>query len=427
MMKRRVHLSNTKKLFDFSDHFTPNITVTDEVAPTEDLQVPFGDITVGSASDQSVTVANVGDVDLLIGTIALANSIVAPFSTMDDLCSGQTLAPAGNCTLTVRFSPTATGHYTDSFDIPSDDPDENPVTVSVNGTGTTIPVPDIIVTDGVAPVIDLQVPFGNVTVGNTLDKTVTIKNDGNANLIIGMIGQNTPLAAPFSILNDTCSGLILAQTETCTLDVRFLPDVTGTINDIFDIPSNDPDEKQVTVNVSGTGLSAVTNNPPSIPELVFPANGQTGLGPDVTLGWNNTTDPDGDSVNYNVNVCEDASFAGCDPIDVAKVETKAASYVGLGLGMGLILGVVMIGGFRGRRKAGLFIASMMAAGLLLVSCGGGGGDKTPSQNDGGGNPAADLTKTVTGLKPGTTYHWIVIVSDGLGGKTESESRRFTTQ
>jgi hypothetical protein len=78
-----------------------------------------------------VTVANSGDAALDIYTIATADPLAAPFSIALDGCSGQTLAPGGSCTLTVRFAPAGEGAFSDSFDIPSSDPDEGAVTYSL--------------------------------------------------------------------------------------------------------------------------------------------------------------------------------------------------------------------------------------------------------------------------------------------------------
>jgi len=106
----------------------PDITVT--------LSVLFGNVTEGLTSDQTVTVINDGNADLILGNIAVTDSLAAPFTILNDNCSGQTVVPATNCTFDVRFSPTAAVTSNDTFDIPSNDPDENPVTVSVSGTGT---------------------------------------------------------------------------------------------------------------------------------------------------------------------------------------------------------------------------------------------------------------------------------------------------
>jgi len=111
----------------------PAITVRDSIDPYDDLQVPFGSVTEGSLSEATVTIANDGDDSLIIGAVG---TLEAPFSIETDNCSQETLTPGASCTLAVRFEPTTTGTFNDSFDIPSDDPDEDPVTVNVSGTGT---------------------------------------------------------------------------------------------------------------------------------------------------------------------------------------------------------------------------------------------------------------------------------------------------
>ncbi len=107
----------------------PDITVT----PTS---INFGSVNVSLSSDATVTVSNDGAADLIIGTIT---SPSAPFSITIDNCSGQTLTPSASCTITVKFAPIEEGTFNSSFDIPSDDTDENPVTVSLSGTGINDP------------------------------------------------------------------------------------------------------------------------------------------------------------------------------------------------------------------------------------------------------------------------------------------------
>ncbi len=255
--------ANNSLVFATMDSGIPDIAVTDSVAPAGDQLVTFGSVTELSVADQTVTVTNEGEGNLEVGNIAQANPLAAPFSIQADACSLQSLAPAATCDLTVRFAPTATGPFSDSFDIPSDDPDENPVTVSLTGTGTALPVPDIAVTDSVAPAADQLIPFGNVAEATSVDQTVTIANSGNANLVLGQLGQANPLAAPFSIppVSDNCSGQTIAPATNCTVTVRFAPVAAGAFADTFDIPSDDPDENPVTFNLTGTGTSTSMDVP----------------------------------------------------------------------------------------------------------------------------------------------------------------------
>jgi VWFA-related protein len=99
--------------------------------------------------------------------------------------------------------------------------------------------------------------FGNVVVATnptpgvgSADRSVQVTNAGTADLVIG---QMAPLAAPFSIVENTCSGASLAPNASCTVDVRFTPTSASPSVGSFNIPSNDPNKPTVTVNMSGDG------------------------------------------------------------------------------------------------------------------------------------------------------------------------------
>lgn len=251
----------------------PDIVVTDSATPSDDQVVPFGTVTEMSISDQTVTVTNGGGGNLVIGDVALADALTAPFSIPSDNCSTQTLATMVSCAITVRFAPTSSGVFSDSFDIPSNDADQTSVTVSVNGTGTVIMIPDITVADAVAPIDDLRIPFGAVSQGVMADQRVTVTNDGNAPLTLGQVAMANPLMPPFSVINDNCSTQVIVPAGTCTLDVRFEPTASGNFADSLDIPSDDPDEPSVIVDVTGNGIATplpditVTDSVPPIDDL----------------------------------------------------------------------------------------------------------------------------------------------------------------
>ena len=102
-----------------------------------------------------------------------------------------------------------------------------------------------------------QLLFGNVVANaggeRSADHSVQVTNTGTANLVIGQIALANPLASPFSIFEDHCSGVSLAPNASCTVDVRFAPRTPGTFSDSFDLPSNDADQPSRTVSVSGNG------------------------------------------------------------------------------------------------------------------------------------------------------------------------------
>lgn len=230
----------------------PQIAVTDSIAPAADLQVLFGSVTTGSTADATVTITNPGTAVLVIGTIAGADPLAAPFSILNNTCSGQSIAPLATCTLTARFAPAAAGIFNDTFNIPSNDPAAPTVSFTLSGLATPLPVPLISVTDSIAPATDQIVPFNGVLAGVSADATITATNTGTADLVIGQIASAT---APFSILNDTCSGQTVAPSAACTLTVHFAPAASGPASGTLVIPSNVAATPAVSIALSGTGTS----------------------------------------------------------------------------------------------------------------------------------------------------------------------------
>jgi PKD repeat protein len=135
--------SLSSKDFEGQDRFlgaAPDIGA-DEV-PDGDITVTpspydFGFVEVGNMMTQTITVSNYGVVNVDISNVTTPAS---PFSIVQDNCTSQTLVPLASCTIDVQFAPTASSPYAGSFDIISNDPDENPETVNLNGTGDARPI-----------------------------------------------------------------------------------------------------------------------------------------------------------------------------------------------------------------------------------------------------------------------------------------------
>jgi hypothetical protein len=407
------------------------ITVT--LAPPFD----FGTVTSATTADHLITLANAGDGALVLGPIAVTDPLAAPFSIPINNCpAGLSLPLGGTCTFTARFAPTAAGAAADAFNIPSNDPITPAVSFALTGAGTAVTVPGILVTDSITPNNDSIVPFGGVAVGASADATITVTNTGTANLVVGTIASADPLAAPFSILSNTCSGATVAPTATCTLTVRFAPTANGAASDTFDIPSTGL--PTVTVSVSGSGGIVTTpagtpagtptgtvNNPPTNPELVFPGDALTGLGTSVQFIWKKSVDPDSDAVHYHLIYSTDPNFASPQTVEVAFAKTGLL-FAGLGsMGGGIILFGFVAGNGSLRSRKLLLAIPLLLMGALFTACGGGGGGAPSTTAPTVGTDEA--TTTVTGLAAKTTYYWKVVADDGKGGQSSSAVRSFTTQ
>ena len=417
----------------------PEIDVTDSIGVDNDLQMPFGDVTVGTSSTvETATISNAGNAALNVSGIQLTGADAGEYSL--DINGGASpcgatapaIAPSGNCTVTITFNPATTGAKTANLEITSDDSDEVTVNVILSGTGTAAPAPEIDVADTLAPNGDLLMPFGNITEGlSSIAETVTISNVGTASLNVSSIQLTGADTGEYTLdINggaNSCGSttLIIAQGDNCTVTVTFSPTSTGLKTANLEITSDDSDEGTVNVALSGTGFQSVTNNPPDKPQLVYPSNGQQSLPITVTLEWEPVTDPDGDTVSYDVYHCTSADPANnCAPAAVAlqqKVSDNSTYFAGLSFGGGvLIFGITLAGGIRSRKRIALLIAVIAVTCALVASCGSGNNNgHTPDDNN--------KTYTVSGLNSNTTYYWTVIAKDSNGGETQSDVWSFKTQ
>lgn len=115
--------------------------------------------------------------------------------------------------------------------------------VQVTGTlGGLTPAPDIAVSGALS--------FGSVALNSTSSSTLTVSNNGNADLLIGTISYPT---SPFSVLADTCQQSTLVANQQCQIQVQFAPTQAGAVSDQLLINCNDGDQPVVSLAASGTG------------------------------------------------------------------------------------------------------------------------------------------------------------------------------
>ena len=216
---------------------SPDITIT----PTS---LSFGYLQFNKDSaKQIVTVTNVGPANLIIGTIILGGANANQFEVGSDKCSNKTLATTRSCTLSVGFKPTSTGAKTATLIVPSNDPDESTLNLSLSGIGAIEVAPDITVTP-------TALNFGNVAVGQISGvQNVTIKNDGNAKLKLQ--GWSVSNSGVFQV--DSIGLPDLEPNASVTAGIRFKPQFSGIDTGFLKIKSDDRDEPSVVVSFIGTG------------------------------------------------------------------------------------------------------------------------------------------------------------------------------
>jgi hypothetical protein len=201
----------------------------------------FGTVVTGSTVDLQVSVMNTGSAPLNVSPAVGSNVItpIPPFSLVSPL-SPFTVPAGGLQIITVRFTPTIEGVLTGSLNLLTNDPDEIIVIVPLSGIGTTPSAPDIDVTP-------TSLDFGAVAIGQSTERMLTVRNTGNASLIVTGLTLNQP---DFSLSAPAVPFTVSAGSEQ-SITVRFQPMASGLQTGMLSMTSNDPDESTVNVNLIG--------------------------------------------------------------------------------------------------------------------------------------------------------------------------------
>jgi hypothetical protein len=182
---------------------------------------------------QKVTLSNKGTAQLTIKSIA----VTGDFQETNTCASA--VQPGGSCTISITFTPTASGTRTGSVTI-KDNGGSSTQTISLTGVGTVVKL---------APT---SLSFGSVKVGTkSAAKAVTLTNKGTASLSITSITITGTNPSDFT-KTGTCSSS-LAAGASCTISVSFKPTATGARSASVSVADNGGGSPQ-TVKLSGTGI-----------------------------------------------------------------------------------------------------------------------------------------------------------------------------
>ena len=166
----------------------------------------FSEVEVGSDSTKTFTVSNTGTEDLEIETITIEGTDSSQFTTQNDNCSAQTIAPSGSGTIDVVFSPTSEGLKSANLKIPSNDLDTPTLSVPLIGEGASL---------ALAPTVKTNSATSVTTSSATLNGTV------NPN------GASTEYYFEFGTSTGYGSTTTTTDAGSGTSDVTVDADITG--------------------------------------------------------------------------------------------------------------------------------------------------------------------------------------------------------
>ena len=345
--------------------------------------IAFGSVNVGTTATQpSVTLTNTGNQALTISSVKINSSIGTPG---DFALSGSntcetigSLAPNGTCTVSVTFTPAATGAVTGRVDI-TDDAPGSPHTIALTGTGT-------------APGISLapsSLSFGNEDVGSTsAAQNVTLTNTGSGPLTINSITFTGSNIGDFGQTNNCpISPAQLASSSACIVSVTFAPTAKGARSASLSVSDSGPGTPQK-VAVSGTGTQpAVALSPSS--GIAFPATIVGAASGTRALTVTNT--------GNGPLIFSSISFTGTNPGDFSETDNCTGSGVTVAAGGNCVINVNFTPSAPGVRSANIVLTDNALPSTQQDSVGGQATDFQLQAS--GGSTSATITAGETAIFP----------------------------
>ena len=221
---------------------------------SDTASIAFGHSPVGTATAQSpVVVTNVATTSTTIASVTLTGANPGDFVLDAGTCGGASVASDATCTVRVAFRPTAASTRSAILRIvPTSGP---AVSVPLSGLGDAVAAPAVSVTPGV-------LAFGTVAAPNSTTLLTTVRNTGDAPLLVGAPAITGGASSDYSVVGNTCTTPVAPGT-TCTVSVSFRPTVAGSRTASLTLPHN-ATGGQTVVSLTGTGSGStftLTPNP----------------------------------------------------------------------------------------------------------------------------------------------------------------------
>lgn len=367
-----------------SDAFVAKIAAASGAAVAlTPVTLAYADETVGTSSQpEDVLLRNMSSSWLSVASL----SVLGDFSETDT-CTGG-VPPAGTCTLSISFSPTASGLRNGSVVI-TDDASGSPHSINLSGTGL----------GPSASLTPASLTFPGVLVGSSSpSQLVTLANGGNADLTISSI----QISGDFSQTNN-CPPTLPAG-SSCGINVTFTPNTAGVRSGSLAISDNAPGSPQLsalngagedfslsssitssTVNAGGTATYTVKISPLTGAFSNSIAISCSGAPSTTTCKLSSVSvTPGTNSVSVIVKIATTAPSARAATLVPSPNRAVYALWIqfqALGL-----FGLVVSGSKRRLRKSTLVLAVLLIASACLLASGCAGGTGIGPQGQPGTTP-----------------------------------------
>lgn len=216
------------------------------------MQVSFGTVVVGEVATRTFTVRNLGTATLTLGRLKVPSG----FAVLNGLPSR--LAPNASATFRIGMNTASAGMRSGMVSFSTNDT-ENPLfNFSIRGVINRQPLPTAVAAPrvsvvGIADGQTTQVSFGTVTAGDVATRTFTVRNLGNAMLMLGRL----KVPPGFTILNGLPSRL--APNTSATFSIGMNTATAGLRSGMVSFKTNDTGTSVYNFPIAGTVNGPVTS------------------------------------------------------------------------------------------------------------------------------------------------------------------------
>lgn len=200
----------------------------------------FGLVRVGQAKTLTLTVQNVGTAPLTV-TGMTSDSLAF---TVSGVFPPFTLSVQASLTVTVQYIPPDRNEHSGQLTITSNDPERSRVLVGLKGRGAE------------GPKITVQpdsLDFGNVAVGESSERQVTVANGGDLALTVSAVEMSSTL---FAVISPPVP-FTVAPGDRQVMTLGFTPSSVGPQSATARITSNDAAMPAIVLRLAGTGVQPI--------------------------------------------------------------------------------------------------------------------------------------------------------------------------
>ena len=207
--------------------------------------IDFGVVEVYKSKTQTVELQSVGTAALVISSIQVERTALSvkaePQVKIDAPFIGESIESGESRSLTITFSPTSAAPISTTLTIISNDPN-SPKAIPIRGT-VAKPI--------IAPVPD-TLDFGAVQIHTAGTETLTIRNDGDADLHISSVTVDGD--AEFQLVNFAAGdSLVVLSGSSRSLMIQLTPSAIAEFTGKLTISSNDPSVPEKVITLTGSG------------------------------------------------------------------------------------------------------------------------------------------------------------------------------